>query len=64
MRCKACNKVLSDYESTRKGVETREYIDLCNYCYSTISNDILSDEREDLMTPDAFIEDNSIDEWL
>ena len=62
MRCKACNKVLSDYESKRKGIETKEYIDLCNYCYSTISNDILTDEREDLMTPDAFIEDNSIDE--
>jgi len=62
MRCKACNKVLSDYESTRKGLETKEYIDLCNHCYSTISKDILADEREDLMTPDAFIEDSSIDE--
>ena len=61
VRCKACDKVLSDYEATRKGNNSREFIDLCNYCYSTISKEILVDEREDLMTPDAFIDDDYID---
>jgi hypothetical protein len=56
MRCKACNKVLSDYESTRKSEVTKEFVDLCNICYSTISQDILSTDREDLLTPDTFID--------
>jgi hypothetical protein len=48
LRCIACNKSLSDFESTRKSTETGEFIDLCNFCYSTIQNDAPSAEREDL----------------
>lgn len=58
MRCKACNKALSDYESTRKSDVSKEFIDLCNGCYSTISQDILTTDREDLLNPDTFTEDN------
>jgi NAD-dependent SIR2 family protein deacetylase len=32
MRCQACNKLLNDFESTRK--DKHGYIDLCNKCYS------------------------------
>ena len=39
MRCLACNAELSNAESTRKSDVTKEFIDLCNYCYSTINND-------------------------
>ena len=62
MRCKACDKLLSDYESTRKGENSKEYLDLCNYCYSTISKEILVNEREDLMTPDSFIDEEYFEE--
>ena len=48
MRCIACNKMLSDFESTRKSTETGEFLDLCNFCYSTIQKDTPSAEREDL----------------
>ena len=48
MRCQACDSSLSDFESTRKSAETGEYLDLCNSCYHLISNEILSQEREDL----------------
>lgn len=48
MRCVACNKALSDFEATRKSAETGEYLDLCNYCYSTIGGNVLAEEREDL----------------
>jgi len=48
MRCLACNKALSEFESTRKSPETGEFIDLCNYCYSTIQNEAPMQEREDL----------------
>jgi len=32
MRCKACDSILNDYESTRKDSENN-YIDLCGTCY-------------------------------
>lgn len=60
MRCKACNKALSDFESTRKSTETGEYIDLCNWCYGTISKDAPMHEREDLR--DEEIIDNDDDD--
>lgn len=48
MRCICCNKILSEFESTRKSIKTGEYLDMCNRCYGTISNDVLSYERYDL----------------
>jgi hypothetical protein len=48
MRCHCCDKNLNDYESTRKSVSTGEYLDMCNKCYSTISDDLLSEVRYDL----------------
>ena len=46
MRCCACNKNLSDFESTRKSITTGEYLDLCNGCFSGVG--IVSQDREDL----------------
>jgi len=48
MRCHCCDKNLNDYESTRKSVSTGEYLDMCNKCYSTVSDDLLSEVRYDL----------------
>ena len=49
MSCLACDKNLSDFESTRKHHESGEFIDLCNRCYSTIQNEVNDiEEREDL----------------
>ena len=33
MRCKACNKLLSDAEARRKDKETKEFLDLCGECF-------------------------------
>ncbi len=49
MRCKACNTELNDFESTRKSSVTGEFLDLCNYCYKAVSNDVQAIERYDLM---------------
>ena len=49
MRCIACDKNLSDFESTRKNETTGEYEDLCNECYSSIQNNI-SESEEDALT--------------
>ena len=48
MRCKACNKELNSFESTRRGFESGEYLDLCNDCFGTIAEDFNVTEREDL----------------
>lgn len=48
MRCLSCNVALTDYESTRKSAVTGEYLDLCNICFSYISGEIGTIDREDL----------------
>ena len=59
MRCRSCNKILNDYESTRKSAVTGEYIDLCNHCYSTIKDQVYSKERVDLLTESDSYETDS-----
>lgn len=39
MRCTCCNKLLSDYESTRKNAKTGEYMDMCNTCVGFLPPD-------------------------
>ena len=49
MRCLACDKNLSDYESTRRYSQSGEFIDLCNHCFhSGVSEQLNFSEREDL----------------
>tara|TARA_R110002020_G_scaffold97301_2_gene232203 strand:+ start:520 stop:693 length:174 start_codon:yes stop_codon:yes gene_type:complete len=48
MRCQACDRNLSDFESTRKDSKTGEFIDLCNQCAGIINEDLSIDDREDL----------------
>lgn len=52
MRCYCCDKILSDFESTRKSVVSGDYLDMCNKCYSTIKEDLISEERYDLYDGD------------
>lgn len=49
MRCKACNKVLNNFELTRKSKETDEFVDLCNECYIYVSDDVQVIENYELM---------------
>ena len=48
MRCKQCDIILSDFEATRKDTRNGVYLDLCNRCYSYISEFIPVSERFDL----------------
>ena len=59
MTCLSCDKILNDYESTRKSAVTGEYIDLCNHCYSTIKDQVYSKERVDLLTESDSYETDS-----
>ena len=50
MRCQACNKLLTDFEATRKSATYEDFLDLCNDCYGTIRDEVKSLDRADLMT--------------
>lgn len=36
MHCVCCDKLLNDFESTRKHAETGEYLDMCNGCLKDV----------------------------
>lgn len=67
MRCTCCDRLLNDFESTRKSKSTGEYLDMCNRCYSLVQADVQVEEREDLEAFDVpddemeFLEDQSND---
>lgn len=56
MRCKACDKLLSDYEATRKSSVTGEFIDMCNACYKEIKDDVQVVENTDLISLQDYID--------
>lgn len=62
MHCLSCNKLLNDFESTRK-YEDGEYVDLCSHCFNLSDMvDLPIFEREDLMEyEDAFMEEETIE---
>lgn len=47
MRCKACDTLLNNYESTRKTTDG-DYLDLCTLCYNYIRGVVSVDSRADL----------------
>lgn len=46
MRCCSCNVALTDFESTRKGALSGQYLDLCNGCIKGLGISTL--DRPDL----------------
>ena len=48
MRCRCCDKRLSEFESTPKAINAGEYAGRGNSCHNTSSNQALSYERYDL----------------
>jgi len=62
LRCVCCNNLLSDYEATRRNIETNTFVDMCNECFSTVDGDMKTIDRLDLKHDDAtrFADD---DDW-
>tara|TARA_B100001059_G_scaffold226312_1_gene254519 strand:+ start:8296 stop:8541 length:246 start_codon:yes stop_codon:yes gene_type:complete len=42
MRCKACDKIMSNYELTKKFDGSGEFVDLCNECSRFLADDDLT----------------------
>lgn len=64
MHCRCCDKLLSDFESTRKNADTGEYLDMCNKCFeeSGLSSLVNLIERQDLI--EEFIPDEEKDVYF
>lgn len=54
MHCNACNRLLSDFESTRKHAITFEFLDLCKVCFEDVKTIIPTIDRRELMTEQDF----------
>jgi hypothetical protein len=50
MHCTACDKLLTDYEATRKDAHTFKFIDLCKTCFEDIKPFVAVIDRKDLIT--------------
>lgn len=62
MKCCACDRILTDFEATRKGALTNNYLDLCNSCISGLG--IATLDRPDLEGPFTSIyEDPDYDDY-
>ena len=48
MRCLACQRVLSDFEATRRYAESQEFVDLCDVCFECVRGSFDVTERADL----------------
>jgi len=50
MHCTCCDKLLTDYEATRKDAHTFKFVDLCKTCFEDIKPFVSVIDRKDLIT--------------
>ena len=50
MHCLNCDRLLSDYEATRKHAVTFKFLDLCKVCFEDVKTIIPVIDRKELMT--------------
>lgn len=55
MRCQCCNKILNDYEATRRHAITNQFLDICNKCIKDLG--IPTIERTDLKPNEEMVDD-------
>ena len=48
MRCNCCNVILTPFEATMKRVSDNQFVDMCEKCFSYISDEVKVLTREDL----------------
>ena len=50
MHCVACNKLLTDFEATRRNAITKDFVDLGKVCFEDVKGLFPVIERKDLVT--------------
>lgn len=53
MRCVCCDRLLNDFESTRKSKTTGDYLDMCNGCVASVQDQLETIDRTDLQENDV-----------
>ena len=63
MHCTACDRLLTEFESTRRNANTFQFIDLCKVCFEDIKPFVPTIDRTDLITEQDLDEpeDDSMD---
>jgi copper chaperone CopZ len=54
MHCLNCDRLLTDYEATRKHAITFKFLDLCKVCFDEVKTIIPTIDRRELMTEQDF----------
>lgn len=54
MHCVNCDRLLSDFEATRKHAVTFKFLDLCKVCFEDVKTLIPTIDRRELMTEQDF----------
>jgi hypothetical protein len=54
MRCQNCDRLLSDFEATRKHAITFQFLDLCKVCFEDVKTIIPTIDNRSLMTEQDF----------
>jgi hypothetical protein len=63
MHCVNCDRLLSDFEATRKHAITFQFLDLCKVCFEDVKTIIPTIDNRSLMTEQDFDtdEDDNLD---
>jgi hypothetical protein len=61
MHCRACDRLLTEYQSTLKNAVTGQYMDLCKICLEDIKPFVKLIDRKDLIT-EADLDDEPEDD--
>jgi len=62
MHCVNCDRLLTDYEATRKHAITFKFLDLCKVCFDDVKTIIPTIDRRELMTEQDLDTDDSDDD--
>ena len=50
MHCTACDRLLTEFESTRRNAHTFQFIDLCKVCFEDVKPFVPTIDRKDLIS--------------
>lgn len=61
MHCSCCDRLLTEFESTRRNANTFQFIDLCKVCFEDVKAFVPTIDRKDLIT-EADLDTEDIDD--
>jgi len=50
MHCSCCDRLLTEFESTRRNANTFQFIDLCRVCFEDVKPYVPTIDRKDLIS--------------